>query len=79
MTKLDILFYLLTELISVLTWHSHIAQHDIRLLSTHLLKSRICIETGYQAIVIREQQSHVVDNLCIIVDDEDGWTTIVVI
>ena len=76
MTKLDILFDLLTKLIAILSRHGHIAEHNIRFFGTHLLKSRLCIETSDEPVVLREQQAHVVDDLRIVVDYEDCRTVI---
>ena len=78
MTQLDILFDLLTQLVAILTRHGHVAQHNVRLFGPHLFEGRIGIETGYQAIILREEHSHVVDDLGVVVDDEDGGTTVVI-
>ena len=46
MTKLDVLFDLMTEFVAVLSGHSHITEHEVGFLSAHLLKGRLCIKTG---------------------------------
>ena len=70
MTELDVLLDLLTELIAVLSWHRHVADHDVRLCCAHLLEGGVCVETGDETVVFREEHPHVVDHLRIVVDDE---------
>ena len=68
MRELDILLDFLTEFVAVFSWHRYIAEHQIRLLSTHLVEGAFGIEAGNQAIVLREEQAHVVDDFRIVVD-----------
>ena len=76
MAELDVLLDLLTELITVFSWHRHVADHDVRLGSTHLLECGVCIETGDEAVVLREEHPHIVDHLRIVVNDEECRTLV---
>ena len=76
MTELDVLLDLLTELIAVLSWHRHVADHDVRLGSTHLFEGGVGIKAGDEAVVLREEHPHVVDHLRIVVNDEECRTLV---
>ena len=71
MTELDILLDLLTELVAVLARHSDIGEHEVGFLGSYLLEGGVGIGTGDETIVAREEQTHVVDDLQIVVDDEN--------
>ena len=79
MTQLDVLFDFLTELIPILTRHSHIAQHDVRFFGPHLFERRVGIKTGYQLVIVGKQQAHVIDDFGVIVNNKDCRTVIIIL
>ena len=78
MAQLDVLLDLLAQFIAVLARHGDIAQYDIGFCCAHLLKGGLCIETGDETVVLREEQAHVVDDFRVVIHDEDGGALIVV-
>ena len=78
MTELDVLLDLLAELITVLSWHRHVAEHEVGLFGTHLVEGGVGIEAGDKTVVLREEHPHVVDHLRIVIDDEKRRTSVFV-
>ena len=77
MRELNILLYLLAEIVSCLVRHNHIGNHHIRSLFLHEHICSVSIEAGENIVLMRKHFLEVIDDICVIIHHKNNLLVLI--